>query len=76
MAFFYTWDILENGSRAEEEGFFSFIIGSTNDARLFLAREILKTPGIAMVCIMGGNFSLITTNEKNDTTLRRLDIQA
>lgn len=71
MEFLFTRDILENGLRAEQQNFDAFTIGSTNDAGLFEAREVLTIPVIGITeasllvaCMMGRNFSLITPNEK------------
>ncbi|MFC1899963.1 aspartate/glutamate racemase family protein [Chloroflexota bacterium] len=69
--YFFTREILENSLKAEEQGFDAFTIGTTNDAGLFQAREVLKIPVIGITqtsllvaCMMGRNFSLITPNEK------------
>ncbi|MFC2021457.1 aspartate/glutamate racemase family protein [Chloroflexota bacterium] len=67
----FTRDILTNGLRAMEQGFDAFTIGSTNDAGLFQAREVLNIPVIGITeasllvaGMMGRNFSLITPNQK------------
>jgi allantoin racemase len=67
----FTRDILENGVKAEKQQFDAFTIGTTNDAGVFQAREILDIPVIAITeasllvaCTMGKTFSLITPNEK------------
>jgi len=69
--YFFTREILENALKAEEQGFDAFTIGTTNDAGLLQAREVLKIPVIGITqasllvaCMMGRNFSLITPNEK------------
>ncbi|MFC1947893.1 aspartate/glutamate racemase family protein [Chloroflexota bacterium] len=69
--YLFTREILENAFKAEEQGFDAFTIGTTNDAGLFQAREVLKIPVIGITqtsllvaCMMGRNFSLITPNEK------------
>ena len=69
--YFFTREIIENALKAEGQGFDAFTIGTTNDAGLFQAREVLKIPVIGITqtsllvaCIMGRNFSLITPNEK------------
>ncbi|MEK7353598.1 MAG: aspartate/glutamate racemase family protein [Chloroflexota bacterium] len=69
--YFFTREILENGLKAEQHGFDAFTIGTTSDAGLYQAREVLNIPVIGITeasllvaCIMGRNFSLITPNEK------------
>jgi len=71
VEFLFTRDIIENGLKAEQQGFDAFTIGCTNDSGLFQAREVLNIPVIGitevsllMACMMGRNFSLITPNEK------------
>ncbi len=69
--YFFTREILENSLKAEQQGFDAFTIGTTNDAGLYQAREVLNIPVIGITeasllvaCMMGRNFSLITPNEK------------
>ena len=69
--YFFTREILENALESEEQNFDAFTIGTTNDAGLFQAREVLKIPVIGITqsallvaSMMGRNFSLITPNEK------------
>ncbi len=67
----FTRDIVENGFKAERQGFDAFTIGSTNDAGLFQVREVLGIPvvgitqaALLVACMMGRNFSLITPSQK------------
>mgnify|MGYP001614125905 CR=1 FL=1 len=67
----FTRDIVENGFKAEQQGFDAFTIGSTNDAGLFQAREVLGIPvvgiteaSLLVACMMGRNFSLVTPSER------------
>ena len=69
--YYFTREIIENGLKAEQQGFDAFTIGTTNDAGLYQAREVLGIPVIGITeaslhvaCLMGRNFSLITPNEK------------
>ena len=69
--YFFAREIVENALRAEQQGFDAFTIGTTNDAGLYQAREVLSIPVIGITeaslhvaCLMGRNFSLITPNEK------------
>lgn len=69
--YFFAREIIENGLKAEEQGFDAFTIGTTNDAGLYQTREVLNIPVIGITeasmlvaCLMGRNFSLITPNEK------------
>ncbi|MEE8413666.1 MAG: aspartate/glutamate racemase family protein [Dehalococcoidales bacterium] len=69
--YFFTREILENSLKAEQQGFDAFTIGTTNDAGLYQAREVLGIPVIGIseasmlvACMMGRKFSLITPNEK------------
>jgi allantoin racemase len=71
MEFLFTQDILENGFKAEQEGFDAFTIGCALDSGLFQAREVLNIPVVGILetallvaCMMGSNFCLITPNEK------------
>ena len=69
--YFFAREIIENGLKAEQQGFDAFTIGTANDAGLYQTREVLNIPVIGMTeasllvaGIMGRNFSLITPNEK------------
>ena len=69
--YFFAREIIENSLKAEQQGFDAFTIGTTNDAGLYQAREVLNIPVIGITeasmqvaCLMGRNFSLITPNEK------------
>jgi allantoin racemase len=69
--YFFAREMIENALRAEQQGFDAYIIGTTNDAGLFPAREALNIPVIGITeasmhiaCLMGRNFALVTPNEK------------
>ena len=69
--YYFSREIIENALKAEEQGFDAFTIGTTNDAGLYQAREVLNIPVIGITessiltaCMMGRNFALITPREK------------
>jgi len=69
--YFFAREMIENGLRAEQQGFDAYVIGTTNDAGLLQSREVLNIPVIGiteaavhMACMMGRNFALVTPNEK------------
>ncbi len=69
--YFFAREMIENGLKAEKQGFDAYVIGTTNDAGLFPSREVLKLPVIGITesamhiaCLMGRNFALITPNQK------------
>jgi len=69
--YFFAREMIENGLKAERQGFDAYVIGTTNEAGLIECREVLNIPVIGMIeasvhaaCIMGRNFALITPNEK------------
>jgi allantoin racemase len=69
--YFFAREMIENGLRAEQQGFDAYVIGTTNEAGLIELREVLNIPVIGiieasvhMACLMGRNFALITPNEK------------
>lgn len=64
-------EVLENGLRAEKEGFDAFLIGNIFDPGLHELRELLNIPvlglresSVHVACLMGASFSLININEK------------
>ncbi len=69
--YLFAREMIENGLKAEQQGFDAYVIGTTNDAGLFPSREVLKIPVVGMTesalhmaCFMGRNFALITPNQK------------
>jgi allantoin racemase len=69
--YFFAREIIENALKAGQQGFDAFTLGTTNEAGLFQAREVLNIPVIGITessmlvaCMMGRNFALITPNEK------------
>ena len=69
--YFFAREMIENGLKAEQQGFDAYVIGTTNEAGLTECREVLNIPVIGMIeasvhvaCVMGRNFALITPNEK------------
>jgi allantoin racemase len=66
-----TAEILENGLRAEREGYDAFLIGNIFQPGLHELRELLNIPvlglaesSVQMACLMGPSFSLINVNPK------------
>ncbi|MFO1143027.1 MAG: aspartate/glutamate racemase family protein [Amaricoccus sp.] len=66
-----TTEVLENGLRAEKEGYDAFLLGNIFQPGLHELRELLNIPvlGLAestvqMACLMGPTFSLININPK------------
>jgi allantoin racemase len=66
-----TQEVLENGLRAEREGYDAFLLGNIFQPGLHELRELLNIPvlGLAecavhMACLMGPNFSIINVNPK------------
>jgi allantoin racemase len=66
-----TTEVLENGLRAEREGYDAFLIGNIFQPGLHELRELLNIPvlGLAestvqVACLMGPSFSLINVNSK------------
>jgi allantoin racemase len=71
LEFLDTAEILENGHRAEREGYDAFLIGNIFQPGLHELREALNIPvlGLAecavhVACMMGPSFSLINVNPK------------
>ena len=66
-----TNEVLENGLRAEKEGYDAFLIGNIFQPGLHELRELLNIPvlglaecSVQMACLMGPTFSIINVNPK------------
>ncbi len=66
-----TTEVLENGLRAQAEGYDAFVIGNIFQPGLHELRELLQIPvlglaesAVQMACLMGPTFSLINVNPK------------
>jgi len=64
-------DVMDNGLRAEREGYDAFVLGNIFDPGLHELRELLNIPVIGLcessvhvACLMGASFSLINVNPK------------
>lgn len=71
LEFLDTAEVLENGLKAEREGYDAFLIGNIFDPGLHELREVLNIPvvglresSIHLACLMGTSFSLININPK------------
>jgi Asp/Glu/hydantoin racemase len=71
LEFLDTAEVLENGLRAEAEGYDAFLIGNIFDPGLHELRELLNIPvlglresSVHVACLMGTTFSLINVNPK------------
>ena len=71
LEFLDTAEVLENGLRAEAEGYDAFLIGNIFDPGLHELRELLNIPvlglresSVHVACLMGATFSLINVNRK------------
>jgi allantoin racemase len=71
LEFLDTAEVLENGLRAESEGYDAFPIGNIFDPELHELRERLNIPVLGLressvhaACLMGATFSLINVNPK------------
>jgi allantoin racemase len=71
LEFLDTAEVLENGLRAEAEGYDAFLIGNIFDPGLRELRELLNIPvlglcesSVHVACLMGATFSLINVNPK------------
>ena len=71
LEFLDTAEVLENGLRAESEGYDAFLIGNIFDPGLHELRELLNIPvlglresSVHVACLMGATFSLINVNPK------------
>ena len=66
-----TAEVLDNGLRAEREGYDAFLIGNVFEPGLHALREVLNIPvlgllesSVHMACLMGAGFSLVNVNPK------------
>ena len=66
-----TGEILENGLRAEREGYDAFLIGNVFEPGLHALRELLNIPvlglceaSVHLACLMGARFSVVNVNAK------------
>jgi allantoin racemase len=66
-----TPEILDNGLRAESEGFDAFLIGNVFEPGLHALREVLNIPvlgllesSVHLACLMGASFSVVNVNPK------------
>ena len=64
-------EVVDNGLRAEKEGYNAFVLGNIFDPGLHELRELLNIPvlglcesSIHVACLMGATFSLINVNPK------------
>ncbi len=71
LEFLDTSEVIDNGLRAEREGFDAFLIGNMFQPGLHELRELLNIPvlglsecSVQMACLMGPTFSLINVNPK------------
>jgi allantoin racemase len=71
LEFLDTADVMENGLRAEREGYDAFVLGNIFDPGLHELRELLNIPvlglcesSVHVACLMGATFSLINVNPK------------
>ena len=66
-----TQEILENGLRAERDGYDAFLIGNIFEPGLHALREALNIPvlglcesAVHLACLMGASFSIVNVNPK------------
>ncbi len=66
-----TQEILENGLRAEKDGYDAFLIGNVFEPGLYALREALNIPvmglcesSVHLACLMGATFSIVNVNPK------------
>ena len=71
LEFLDTAEVIENGLRAQAEGYDAFLIGNFFQPGLHEMRELLSIPvlglaesSVSMACLMGPSFSLIQVNPK------------
>lgn len=71
LEFLDTSEVIENGLRAERDGYDAFLIGNIFQPGLHELRELLNIPvlglaesSVQMACLMGPSFSLINVNPK------------
>lgn len=64
-------EVVDNGLRAQREGFDAFLIGNIADPGILELREVLSIPVLGLCettlslgAMMGASFSLVTVNEK------------
>jgi allantoin racemase len=76
LEFIETQEVLENVQRASREGYDAVLLGNIGDPGLTAAREIADIPVLGLgetsmhfAAMMGGNFALITGNEKHATRI-------
>jgi allantoin racemase len=66
-----TGEIIENGLKAEREGYDAFLIGNIFEPGLHVLREVLNIPvlglceaSVHLACLMGARFSVVNVNAK------------
>src|SRR5262249_57638358 len=66
-----TGEIVDNGLRAEREGYDAFLIGNIFEPGLHALREVLNIPvlglceaSVFLACLMGTSFSIVNVNPK------------
>jgi allantoin racemase len=66
-----TGEILDNGLRAEREGYDAFLIGNIFEPGMHALRELLNIPvlglceaSVHLACLMGASFSVVNVNPK------------
>jgi allantoin racemase len=66
-----TAEILDNGLKAEREGYDAFLIGNIFEPGLHALRELLNIPvlglceaSVHLACLMGASFSVVNVNSK------------
>jgi len=71
LEFLDTAEVMDNGLRAEKEGYDAFVLGNIFDPGLHELRELLNIPvlglcesSVHVACLMGASFSLINVNPK------------
>jgi allantoin racemase len=71
LEFLDTTEVMENGLRAEREGYDALVLGNIFDPGLHELRELLNIPvlglresSVHVACLMGASFSLINVNPK------------
>ena len=71
LEFLDTGEILDNGLRAEREGYDAFLIGNVFEPGMHALREVLNIPvlglcesAVHMACLMGASFSVVNVNPK------------
>ena len=71
LEFVDTAEVMENGLRAEKEGYDAFLLGNIFDPGMHELRELLNIPvlglresSVNVACLMGATFSLINVNPK------------